>query len=143
MAKRLAGTISSLSHARISRGDIKYDEILVHDDQGAITHWKGMTMARSVAEQLRPGVPAVFYFSNLFGILYGVRTATQPSAFDTWGIRWYAPLLSFCIFLCGLATSMFLFPILVALAGLAGILISIDARLARARFRRDGAASRA
>ena len=137
MAKRLAGVITRLGAARISRGDIKFDEIALLDENGASTLWKGMTMARSVADELRAGVPAVFYFSAAFGILYGVRTAGQAGIFEAWGARWYAPWLAFCIFLCGVATSMFLFPILVALAGFAGILVSIDARSARGRFRRD------
>jgi hypothetical protein len=137
MAKRLAGTITRLGNARISRGDIKFDEIALRDERGGTPLWKSMSMARAVADRLAPGLPAVFYYSGLFGVLYGVRTAGEPAVFDTWGARWYAPWLSFFIFLCGVATSMFLFPILVALAGFAGILVSIDARVARARFRRD------
>ena len=99
MAKRLAGMITRLGNARMSRGDIKFDEIALRDETGGTPLWKSMTMTRAVADRLAPGVPAIFYYSGLFDILYGVRTAGEPAVFDSWGARWYAPWLSFCIFL--------------------------------------------
>ncbi|MEA3029953.1 MAG: hypothetical protein QOG13_1278 [Sphingomonadales bacterium] len=137
MSGRLSGTIVGMGESRRSRGETKYDFIAIRDERGREHRLKGVSVADTVDRALAFDRPAIFYHSKFWGYLYGVRVAGEKGRFESWATRWYAPWMALGMIFGGLATAMFLFPIPVAIIGICALIVSIDARFARAQFRRD------
>ena len=138
MARRLNGTFVRIGTPRIaSGGSIKFDEIEFRGDDGQTVVWSGMSMEREVAELLYPDLHGTVYFSRTWSTIYGLHPAGEPGRFKSSYASPWMLLMSIGMLFGGLATSVFLFPILIAIAGGAGIFVCLDAGSARRMFRRE------
>jgi hypothetical protein len=137
MARTLSGTIVDIGDSRRSRGETKYDYLVIRDERGREHRLTGVSAADMVDQGLRFDVPVTLYYSKFWGYIYGVRSPGEAGRFKTWAVAWYAPWMAIGLIFGGLATAVFLFPIVVAIAGICALIVSIDARFARRSFRRD------
>ncbi|HEY0312041.1 MAG TPA: hypothetical protein VGC56_06045 [Allosphingosinicella sp.] len=137
MAKSIDGKIVRLGSAVNRRGSLEFEVIEIHDTSGRLIVWKKMGMQREIAEQLRIDEVGRFYVSTAFATFYGLRWTGETGHFRSDAAKPLMLLMSIGMIFCGLATAVFLFPVLVALAGIAGVVVCLDARRARSRFRRD------
>jgi hypothetical protein len=94
-------------------------------------------MERPLADALRIAENTTFYFSNTWATVYAVRVENSPGLFGSFAANPLSMLMSIGMIFAGLATSMFLFPLLIAIAGVVGVFVSSDAMGARSRFKRD------
>ena len=139
MAKRISGEIVHVGNARIKRGgDVTFDSLKFQTADGRLFSWSGMAMERPVAELMQLGATGTIYFSKTWSTIYGFRSDDGDAEFGSSFANPLMLLMAIGLLFGGLATSMFLFPLLVALAGLCGIFVCLDARRARRKFRRDG-----
>lgn len=137
MSKCVHGVLLAAEGPRISRGDIRFTKLQVAPATGEPLTWEGFSMERSIADDLRIGVPTTFYVSSTWSTVYAARVEGRPGRFASFFANPLAMLMAIGMIFAGLATSMFLFPLLVALAGLAGVFMSADAMGARSRFKKD------
>ena len=138
MSKQLTGKLIGVGEASIVRGgEWKFSEILVRDTAGTEHRLEGYQMDVAVSHMLAPGSISTFYFSKLWGTIYGIRHADGSGVFMARAAAWYAPLMSLGMLFLGLATSMFILPLLIAAAGAAGLMMWWDALAGRRRYRRD------
>jgi hypothetical protein len=142
VAQRMTGQFIRLGTPQIVRGgSIKVDAIEFKPVDGEAVIWTDMSMERSVADLLHAGVSGTVYLSKRWSTIYGLCIAGGTSRFESSYANLLMLLMSIGMLFGGLATSMFLLPILVALAGLVGVLMCVDARSARRQFRRDSRAN--
>jgi hypothetical protein len=137
MAKVLVGEIVEIGQARRSYGSIKVDRLVLLGDDGRFTEWKDTAMERSVLDRLWPGAHGSFYHSKSGSDLYGHRLDGERGHFDSSFASPWMMLMAIGMIFGGLATSMFLFPLLVAAAGVAALFACRDARGALKLYRRD------
>jgi hypothetical protein len=137
MSGRVIGRLLSTDDPTIKRAGIKFSRILVVNDFGQTIQWNNLTMEMSVENQLIIGARTTFYFSKMWSTVYGVRVDGAPGRFHSDRANPLMLLMSLGMIFGGLATSVFLFPLLVTLAGIAGFVQCLDAMGAKARFGRD------
>jgi len=139
MAKKIVGEITDVGSPRIKRGgDIAFASMSIRGEDGRQISWTEMAMERPVAELLHPGAQGTIYFSTTWSTVYGFRGQGGEMEFRSSYANPVMLLMSIGLLFGGLVTAMFLFPLLIALAGLVGIFVCLDARRARAMFRKDG-----
>lgn len=138
MARRLTGVIFAAAKPSIVLGGaIRFDELIVADESGTRKSLGDMTMEREVAELLRPGTRVTLYLSDRWSTIYGVCPRDGPGRFHSTYANPLMLLMSIGLLFGGLATSVFVFPIIIALLGLVGVMTCLDARTARKLFRND------
>lgn len=138
MAKVLTGSIVHIGSPSIARGGtIKIDTLKMERDDGTAVEWSNISMERSVFDLLYPGAHGAFYHTKSGADLYGVRLDGEKGQFHSSFTSPLMLLMAIGLIFGGLATSMFLLPLLVALAGVAALFACIDARRARGMFLRD------
>jgi hypothetical protein len=96
-----------------------------------------MSMDRRVADVLRLQQPVTLYLSPMMSSLFGVRSSEGPNVFKAGSANPLFLLMAIGMIFLGLGTSMFVFPLLIALAGVAGVVLHLSAAGAKRRFRRD------
>jgi hypothetical protein len=137
VAKRIDGRIVQLGPTRRRRGNLEFETIEFCDASGQTIVWKKTKMQRETFDRLRIGADGRFYVSNDFSTLYGLRWPGEAGHFSWFSANFMVLVMCVGMIFLGLATSMFLFPFLVALAGFAGIFECLAARRARSQFRKD------
>ncbi len=137
MAKVLAGVLVSAVDPRLRRGEVTYKRFEFQAEDGRLRTWKDLSMAPEVASVLRPGEPLTLYLSPLFGALFGVRARDGAAAFESDSASPLFLVMAVGMIGLGLGTSMFLLPLLIALAGVVGVCLHVEAVSARRRYRRD------
>ena len=142
MAKRISGELLFTDAPRISRGNIKFKSIEVRADTGETLTWEDISAERAVADQLHVGARGVFYVSKTWGALYGFRPEGGEGVFGSFSANVLALLMSIGMIFAGFFTAVFMFGIVIGLAGIAGLFACLDARNGRAKFNKDKRALR-
>jgi hypothetical protein len=143
MAKRFIGVLISVEQGRISRGSIKFPTMELVDEAGRKVSWKDMTMEREVVDALRMNTRCTFYYSKIWSTLYGIRVEGTEGLFSASSANPLMLVMSIGMIFLGLGTSMFLFPLLIDLAGIVGVFVCMDAGSAKSMFRGDLKAAQA
>jgi hypothetical protein len=138
MVKVVTGVLLRTENPSIKRGELTFAEIEFRADDGKLVTWKNLSMSREVAGVLGLGQPITLYLSPLLGSLFGARPGDGPGAFKADSANPVFLLMAVGMIFLGLGTSMFLFPLLIALGGAVGVVLHLQAASARRRFRRDG-----
>ena len=137
MASVFTGVLLKVEKPRIKGGDVTFAEMTFQTVEGQVVTWKDISMDRKVADVLRLQQPVTLYLSPMMSSLFGVRSDHGPGVFQADSASILFLLMAIGMVFLGLGTSMFVFPLLVSLAGAIGVVMHFLAARAKRRFRRD------
>lgn len=137
MAKVLTGVLLRAEDPRIKRGEVWFRLVEFESQDGTRFTWKDLSMSREVADVLRLGQPVTLYVSPALSSLFGVRVGDGTGVFSAQSANPLFMVMAVGMIFLGLGTSMFLFPILIALAGVSGLVLHFQAASAKRLYRRE------
>jgi len=141
MVKVLTGVLIKALDPRIKRGELIYKHVEFQTQDGQLRTWKDLSMSREVAGVLRRDQPLTLYLSPMFGTLFGARAKDGAAAFKSDSASPLFLIMAIGMIGLGLGASMFVFPLLITLAGVVGVVLYVQAALAKSRYLQDDMAS--